>query len=229
MRKYSIRDWADDDQPRKKLLNNGPDSLSNSELLAILINNGTPDQSALDIAKHLLQSVNNNLHTLSVMSVKDMLRQKIKGLGEAKSISIIAALELGIRRSAMGSRRDRITRSSDIADYLRASLEYRKKEIFIVVFLNRNNRILHIEPISEGGLTGTVADPRVILKKSLEHNATALILCHNHPGGSLRPSHADEQLTQKIKHAALLLDIHIMDHIIVSDEGYFSFADEGML
>jgi DNA repair protein RadC len=229
MRKYSIKDWAEDDQPRKKLLNSGADSLSNSELLAILINNGTPDQSALDIARNLLQSVNNNLHTLSVMSVKDMVKQKIKGLGEAKSISIIAALELGIRRSAMGSRRDRITRSSDIADYLRASLEFRKKEIFVVVFLNRNNRILHIEPISEGGFTGTVADPRVILKKSLEHNATALILCHNHPGGSLRPSTADELITQKIKHAALLLDIHIMDHIIVSDEGYFSFADEGML
>jgi DNA repair protein RadC len=229
MRKYSIKDWAEDDQPRKKLLNSGADSLSNSELLAILINNGTPDQSALDIARSLLQSVNNNLHTLSVMSVKDMVKQKIKGLGEAKSISIIAALELGIRRSAMGSRRDRITRSSDIADYLRASLEFRKKEIFVVVFLNRNNRILHIEPISEGGFTGTIADPRVILKKSLEHNATALILCHNHPGGSLRPSTADELITQKIKHAALLLDIHIMDHIIVSDEGYFSFADEGML
>lgn len=229
MRNFSIKEWAEDDQPRKKLVNNGANSLSNSELLAILINNGTPDQSALDIAKNLLLSVNNNLQKLAGMSVKEMVGQKIRGLGEAKAVAIAAALELGIRRSAGNTRKDRIKRSSDIADYLRASLEFRKKEIFVVVFLNRGNKIMHIEPISEGGLTGTVADPRVILKKALEHNATALILCHNHPSGNLYPSHADEMLTQKIKQAAAFLDISIMDHIIVSDEGYFSFSDEGMM
>ncbi len=229
MRKYSIKDWAEDDQPRKKLVNKGANTLSNSELLAILINHGTHDLSAVDVAKALLQSVNNDLQKLAALSVQEMVKQHIKGLGEAKAISIAAALEIGIRRAASATHREHITRSTDIADYLRASLEYRKKEVFVVVFLNRGNKIMHIEYISEGGLTGTVADPRVILKKALEHNATAMILCHNHPSGSLRPSNADELLTQKIKQAAAFLDIRIMDHIIVSSEGYFSFADEGML
>jgi DNA repair protein RadC len=122
-----------------------------------------------------------------------------------------------------------VTQSGDIANFLRASLEHRQQEVFAVVFLNRGNKITHLEIVSEGGITGTIADPRVILKKALEHNATALILCHNHPSGNTRPSKADEAVTQKIKQAASLLDIHIMDHIIVSSEGYFSFADEGML
>ncbi len=229
MRKFSIKDWAEDDQPRKKLLNKGAVSLSNSELLAILINNGTQNQSALDVAQALLRSADNDLQKLASLSIREMVKQNIKGFGEARAILLTAALELGIRRSAVISRKDHITRSSDIADYLRANLEYSQKEIFAVVFLNRGNRIMHIENISEGGLTGTVADPRIILKKALENNATALILCHNHPSGNLRPSSADELLTQKIKNAAAFLDIRIMDHIIVSNEGYFSFADEGML
>lgn len=229
MRKFSIKDWAEDDQPRRKLLLKGADTLSNSELLAILINNGTRSNSALDIAKELLQSTNNDLQKLAGLSVKEMVKQQIKGLGEAKAISITAALELGIRRSANDKKKEYISRSSDIADYLRATLEYRKQEVFAVVFLNRGNKITHIEIISEGGMTGTVADPRIILKKSLEHDATAIILCHNHPSGHLRPSMADELLTQKIKQAAAYFDIRIMDHIIVSNEGYFSFADEGLL
>lgn len=229
MRKFSIKDWAEDDQPRRKLLLKGADTLSNSELLAILINNGTRSNSALDIAKELLQSTNNDLQKLAGLSVKEMVKQQIKGLGEAKAISITAALELGIRRSASDKKKEHISRSSDIADYLRATLEYRKQEVFAVVFLNRGNKITHIEIISEGGMTGTVADPRIILKKSLEHDATAIILCHNHPSGHLRPSMADELLTQKIKQAAAYFDIRIMDHIIVSNEGYFSFADEGLL
>jgi DNA repair protein RadC len=229
MRRFSIKQWADDDQPRKKLVSKGADSLSDSELLAILINNGTVAYTAVDVAKNLLQSVDNNLNKLAGMSVREMVKQRVKGLGEAKAISIAAALELGIRRAANDKRKHHITRSTDIAEYLRANLEYRKQEIFSVVFLNRGSRIVHIENISLGGLTGTVADPRVILKKALEHEATALILCHNHPSGNLRPSTADELLTHKIKHAAAFLDIRIMDHIIVSNEGYFSFADEGML
>ncbi len=229
MRKFSIKQWAADDQPRKKLLLNGADTLSNAELLAILINNGTRDHSALDVARNLLQAVNNDLQKLAGLSVKEMVKEKIKGLGEAKAISIAAALELGIRRSATIKKKDHITRSSDIADYLRASLEYRKQEVFAVVFLNRGNKVTHIEIVSEGGMTGTVADPRIILKKALENDATALILCHNHPSGNLKPSSADEALTQKIKQAAALFDIRIMDHIIVSNEGFFSFADEGLL
>ncbi len=229
MRKISIKDWSEDDQPRKKLLRKGPPSLSNSELLAILINTGTPNTSALDVAKKLLQSANNDLQKLAGLSVQGMVKQKVKGLGEAKAVLIAAALELGVRRNASDHIRDRITKSDDIANYLRATLEYRKQEVFAVVFLNRGNKITHLEIISEGGITGTVADPRIILKKALEHDATAIILCHNHPSGNLKPSKADELLTQKIKQASALLDIHVMDHIIVSNEGYFSFADEGYL
>ncbi|MEO7532140.1 MAG: DNA repair protein RadC [Sediminibacterium sp.] len=229
MRKLSIKEWADDDQPRKKLLLKGADTLSNSELLAILINNGTQTQSAVDVAKALLQTTNNDLQKLATLSVKELVKKKIKGLGEAKAISIAAAMELGIRRNAGGMKKEMVTQSGDIANFLRANLEYRQKEVFAVVFLNRGNKVTHIEIISEGGITGTIADPRIILKKALEHNATALILCHNHPSGNTRPSKADEAVTQKIKQAASLLDIQIMDHVIVSNEGYFSFADEGLL
>lgn len=229
MRRFSIKDWADDDQPRKKLLLNGANTLSNSELLAILINNGTQDQSAVDVAKALLQSTNNDLQKLATLSVKDLVKKKVKGLGEAKAISIAAAMELGIRRNAGGMKKEMVTQSGDIANFLRASLEHRQKEVFAVVFLNRGNKVTHLEIVSEGGITGVVADPRIIFKKALEHNATALILCHNHPSGNTRPSKADEAITQKIKQAAGLLDIQIMDHIIVSSEGYFSFADEGLL
>lgn len=229
MRKFSIKDWAEEDQPRKKLLQQGAHTLSNSELLAILINNGTRGHSAIDIAKNLLQTVNNDLQKLAGLGVRELVKRQVKGLGEAKAISIAAALELGVRRNASGRKKDQVTKSGDIAEYLRATLEYRKQEVFALVFLNRGNRVTHFEIISEGGLTGTVADPRVILKKALEHEATSLVLCHNHPSGNLRPSKADELLTQKIKQAASFLDIVVMDHIIVSNEGYFSFADEGML
>lgn len=229
MRKFSIKDWALDDQPRKKLLQSGATALSNAELLAILINNGSGGDTAVDVARNLLLSAENDLQKLAGLSVKEMVNRKIRGLGEAKAISIAAALELGIRRNAAGLLKPRVTRSEDIAHFLRATLEHRQKEVFAVVYLNRNNAITHLEMISEGGLTGTVADPRVILKKALEHNATALILCHNHPSGNRRPSKADEAITQKIKQAAILLDMTVMDHIIVSNEGYFSFADEGML
>ncbi len=229
MRKISIKDWAEDDQPRKKLLIKGADSLSNSELLAILINNGSNDQSALDLAKLLLQNVNNDLHKLAGLSAKEMVKQNIKGLGEAKAIAIAAALELGIRRNIADNRKSMVSKSDDIANYLRATLEYRKQEVFAIVFLNSGNKITHLEIVSEGGLTGTIADPRIILKKALEHDATAIILCHNHPSGTLQPSRADEFLTQKIKQAAAYLDIQVMDHIIVSNEGYFSFADAGIL
>jgi DNA repair protein RadC len=229
MRKISIKDWAEDDQPRKKLLVKGANSLSNSELLAILINNGTINRSALDLAKSLLQAVNNDLHKLARQSVKEIVKQKIKGLGEAKAIAIAAALELGIRRNIADTRKSMVTKSDDIANYLRATLEYRKQEVFAIVFLNSGNKINHLEIVSEGGLTGTIADPRIILKKALEHDATAIILCHNHPSGTLQPSKADEFLTHKIKQAAALIDVQVMDHIIVSNEGYFSFADAGIL
>lgn len=229
MHKFSIKDWAKDDQPGKKLIQKGAANLSNSELLAILINTGAVNQSALDIAKELLQLAQNDLVKLGNMSIQQMVQKKIRGLGESKSLRIAAAMELGIRRNAGDKRKEVITQSADIANYLRATLEFRKQEVFAVVFLNRANKISHLEVISEGGLTATIADPRIILKKALEHSATALILCHNHPSGNTRPSKADTLITQKIKEAAALMDIQLMDHVIVSNEGYFSFADEGML
>jgi DNA repair protein RadC len=229
MEKLSIKNWATDDRPREKLLLKGTDALSNAELLAILINNGTRDKSAVAVCKDLMAAVNNNLQQLGRMGVKEIQQLKIKGIGEAKAIAIVAALELGQRRDATEKKKDKILSSSDVANFLKAKLQYKNKEVFAVVFLNRANVIKHYEIISEGGITGTVADPRIILKKALEHEATAIILSHNHPSGNLKPSRADEDITRKIAAAARLLDIEVKDHIIVSDEGYYSFADEGML
>ncbi len=226
--KYSIKHWAKDDRPREKLLLNGAENLSNSELLAILIHNGSREKSAVDLAKEVLKLGKDNLSELGRLSIKDLM--KIKGIGEAKAITIAAALELGRRRqTANPLQKTIISTSRDIADYLQARLKDYRHEVFAVLFLNRANKINHFEIISEGGITGTVADPRVILRKALEEDAVNIILCHNHPSGSLKPSRADEQLTTKIKEAARLLDIAVIDHIIVSETGYYSFADEGIL
>lgn len=229
MEKLSIRNWAEDDRPREKLKLKSAEALSNSELLAILINNGTRDKSAIDLAKELLAAVDNDLQKLGKLSIQDYLNFKIKGLGEAKSISIAAALELGIRRESSFKKKVAILNSRDIAEYLQSMLQHKKHEVFAVVYLNRANKIIQLEIISEGGLTGTVADPRIILRKALEHSATSIILSHNHPSGNLKPSRQDEDLTSKIKEAAQYLDISVIDHIIVSEEGYFSFADKGLL
>jgi DNA repair protein RadC len=224
----SIKYWAADDRPREKLLLNGPASLSNSELLAILIINGNTKQSALDIAKAVLKLGNNNLNDLGKLNLKDL--QKVPGIGIAKSIMLMAALELGRRRLAGEvTKKSMIRSSSDIADYFRHSLKDFQHEVFAILFLNQANRVNYFEVISRGGLTGTIADPRIILKKALEENATSMVLCHNHPSGNLKPSRADEALTLKIRNAAAYLDIKILDHLIVSEEGYFSFADEGLL
>ena len=170
----------------------------------------------------------NSLPGLGKLSVSDFM--KIKGIGEAKAISIAAALELG-RRSASSSPEVKpvMTSSADIARFLQSKLRDQRRELFGVLFLNRSNRLNHFEIVSEGGITGTVADPRIILRKALEQDAVSLVLCHNHPSGSLKPSRADEQLTTKIKEAASYFDINVLDHIIISDDGYFSFADEGMM
>ncbi|MEI6586857.1 MAG: DNA repair protein RadC [Sediminibacterium sp.] len=229
MSKTSIKNWSTDDQPREKLLLKGAETLTTTELLAILINNGTKQQSALELAQELMQHVHNNLQNLGNSSVNELVNLKIKGLGKAKAISIVAALELGIRRSMVLKKKTTIKQSSDVAAYLQAQIGYKQKEVFVVVYLNRANKIIQYEVISEGGMTGTVADPRIILKKALDHRAVSIILCHNHPSGNLLPSKADEQLTSKIKAAAGYLDIQVMDHIIVSEEGYYSFADEGLM
>jgi len=219
----SIKNWAIDDRPREKLLAKGATTLSNSELIAILLNNGSRNKSAVELAREILKLGGDNLNELGKLSLSDF--KQVKGIGQAKSIIIAAALELGRRRQASSSLEKTVVRSSkDIAQYLQATLKDYNYEVFAVVFLNRANKI-----ISKGGITGTVADPRVILKKALEEDATSIVLCHNHPSGNLQPSRADEELTKKIKEAANYLDIKIIDHIIVSEEGFYSFADEGIL
>ncbi len=224
----SIKNWAIDDRPREKLLSKSPEALSDSELLAILIGNGTRQKSAVDLAREILLLGKNNLNELGRLSLKEL--QKVKGIGEAKAITISAALELGRRRQgALLLDKPVIKESRDIASYLQTRFRDLPYEVFAVLFLNRANRINHFEVVSQGGITGTVADPRIILKKALEQEAVSIILCHNHPSGSLRPSRADEELTQKIKEAARYFDIKVIDHIIVSERGYYSFADEGVL
>lgn len=224
----TIKNWAPDDRPREKMLAHGTINMSHSELLAILIATGSKNKSAIDLAKEVLRLGKDNLVELSKLSIKELM--KVKGIGEAKAITIAAALELGRRRQAAASLNKPIIKDSkDIASYLQALFSDYRHEVFAVLFLNRANKINHFEIISEGGITGTVADPRIILKKALESEAVNIILSHNHPSGSLKPSKSDEVLTNKIKEAARLLDITVMDHIIVSDEGYFSFADEGLI
>jgi DNA repair protein RadC len=225
---YPIKQWAKDDQPREKLLLGGAENLSNSELLAILIQKGTRQKSAVDLAKDILRLGKNNLNELGKLTVPEMM--KIKGIGQAKAITLAAALELGRRRQlASGLDKPIFNTSSDIAQFLQFRLRDYRYEVFAVFFLNNSNKLNHFEIISEGGITGTVADPRIILRRALEEDAVKIILCHNHPSGNLRPSKADENLTRKIKEAASYLDIKVLDHIIVGESGYYSFADEGIL
>lgn len=226
--KYSIRQWAKDDRPREKLLTRGAYNLSDSELLAILLHHGTKDKTAVDLAKEIMRLGKNNLNELGKLTVKEL--EKIRGIGEAKAVTIVAALEIGRRRQA-GSylQKPIVSTSRDFANYLQSILRDNNREVFGVAYLNQSNKINHLEIISEGGITGTIADPRIILKKALEENAVSLVLCHNHPSGSLKPSRQDEEITKKIKEAARYFDIKVLDHIIVSDAGYFSFADEGIL
>ncbi len=226
--KKGIQKWAEDDRPREKLRLKGVMSLSDAELLTIIIRNGTKNNSAFEIAQEILWMSKNNLMELGKLSLRDLM--KIKGMGMTKSIIIIAALELGRRRhSSDVLQKPVVAGSASVANWLQTRFQDLNHEIFAVVFLNRGNRITHFEIISSGGLTGTVADPRIILKIALEEEAVSLILCHNHPSGNLKPSRADEELTLKIREAAKFFDIRVLDHLIVSSEGYFSFADEGLL
>jgi DNA repair protein RadC len=226
--KYSIKQWAKDDRPREKLLFNGAETLSNSELLAILIHNGSREKTAVDLAKDVLKLGKDSLGELGKLTIKELM--KIKGIGEAKAITIAAALELGRRRQADGPiEKSVIKTSGDIARFFKARFSDYRHEVFAILFLNRSQKVNHFEIVSEGGITGTIADPRIILRKALEHDAVNIVLCHNHPSGSLKPSRADEQLTEKIRIAAQYLDITVLDHVIVSEQGYYSFADEGLI
>ena len=225
----SIKDWASEDQPREKLLSRGVDSLSDAELLAILINTGTKDKSALIIAKELLAKGHHNLLEVGKLSYEDI--NQIKGLGEKKSVTIIASLELGRRRQmAIALERPKLMSSQDSFNYLHSYFIDKSVEECYVIYLNAGNRIISIENISNGGITSTIVDARVIFKKALSlTGVTQIVMAHNHPSGNLNPSEPDKRLTEKIKEGGNLLDIKLLDHIIVAGNQYFSFADNGLL
>lgn len=224
----SIKSWAEEDRPREKLLLKGRAALSDAELMAILLGSGTARLSAVDVAKLILAAVENDLNALAKLSVKELMRHK--GIGEAKAITIMAALELGRRRKeAAASQRTIITCSRDIYTLVQPHLQDLPHEEFWVVLLNRANVVMRKQPISTGGVAGTVADPKLIFKHALEQLASSVILVHNHPSGNKNPSAADLALTRKVKEAGQFLDLPVLDHLIYTDLGYYSFADEGML
>lgn len=206
----------------------GATSLSDAEIIAILLGSGHNTMSAVDLAKKILKSTGNNLHALARLSVKDLT--KIKGIGEARAIAVVAALELGRRRKDLEAEdKPRISGSKDAFELLRAHLQDIQHEEFWIILVNRANRVIRKQQISQGGVAGTVADPKIIFKAALEALASGVILAHNHPSGNLVASPADIQLTRKLKEAGKLLEIQVLDHLIVSGQNYFSFADEGML
>lgn len=226
----SIKQWADEDRPREKLMLKGKQSLSDAELLAILLRTGTRDETVVDVAKKLLNRVDNDLNKLGKLSVQDILHFAVKGLGETKTITLVAALELGRRRQAAAPRQlSKITCSRDAYDLLSPLMSDEIREQFYLLLLNNANKVISEQVLSEGGITGTVVDARLLFKQALLSNATSIVLAHNHPSGNLKPSQADIDLTRKIKDAGKLLEIKLMDHLIVADGGYYSFADEGML
>jgi len=224
----SIKSWSPDDRPMEKMIRLGSSALSNAELIAILIRTGNRNDSALDLSKKILTTCDNDLHLLGKASMHEL--KQTKGIGLTKSLTIMAAVELGRRRS-IEKPVDKypIRNSSEVVPFLSSKMKDLKYEVFAVVYLNRGNRIIHFEIISKGGISGTVADPRIILRKALELGASSMILSHNHPSGNLQPSRADEEITQKIVHGASFMDLKVLDHIIISETGYFSFLDEGLI
>lgn len=225
---FTIKQWAEEDRPREKLMLKGKGALSDAELLAILIGSGTASLSAVDVAKLILQKANNNLNELARFSIKDL--KTIKGIGEAKAITIMSALELGRRRKEADTfKKPKITCSQDAYEVIKADLLDLEYEEFWVLLLNRANQVIKKERISAGGVSGTVADPKIIFKKALDELASGIILVHNHPSGNLSPSGADISLTQKVKSGGKLLDISVLDHLIFTNQGFYSFADEGRM
>jgi DNA repair protein RadC len=224
-----IKQWAEDDRPREKMIQQGAAALSKAELLAILINHGTRSRSAIELARDLLESCGGNINRLSKMSVAEI--QRIKGIGPAKAITIKAALELGIRKETdrINIKKAVIRSSKQAADYLQQILMDSPMECLVAIFMNAGNRVLDRATISQGGLTATVVDIRLIAKRALELGATSVLISHNHPSGNLVPSQADKAITEKIKRGLKELDIELTDHIIVSEEGFYSFSDAGIL
>lgn len=223
-----ITSWKEEDKPREKLLLKGKAALINAELLAILIGSGTPKVTAVELCTEIMNFVNNDLSQLGKLSVKDLM--KFKGIGEAKAITIVASMELGRRRQAENLPNiSKIKSSKDIYHILLADLSDLISEEFWVIYLNNSNKVIGKEKLSAGGITGTVVDVRLLFKSAIDRLATSIILAHNHPSGTLRPSQADIKLTNKVKEAGKILDVQLLDHLIVADTGYYSFADEGSL
>lgn len=225
---FSIKSWNEDDRPREKLLSKGTQALSDAELIAILIGSGTKSESAVSLSQRILASVGHNLNALGKQSVQELM--VFKGIGEAKAIAIVAAMELGRRRRAEATTLlHKITSSAEVYERLQPLIGELPHEEFWIVYLNNSNKILQTVQLSKGGITGTVVDIRLAFKQALQLGAVAIILAHNHPSGTLKPSHADIQLTKKLKLAGESLDIKVLDHLIVTEKAYFSFADEQML
>jgi DNA repair protein RadC len=222
-----INQWAEDDRPREKFLLKGKSSLSDSELLAILIGSGSRNESAVQLCQRILFSANNNLNQLGKLSIQQLT--EFKGIGEAKAISIAAALELGRRRrSEEAITLDKITSSKVVFEIMQPIIGELPHEEFWVLYLNNSNKVIHKSQLSKGGITGTVVDSRIIFKTALEYNATSLILTHNHPSGKLLASDADKEVTKKLKLVGQQMDIFVLDHIIITENGYYSFNDNGI-
>ncbi|MFD2543550.1 DNA repair protein RadC [Lacinutrix gracilariae] len=225
---FSIKNWSQDDQPREKLRDKGKLALSDAELVAILIGSGNREESAVALCKRILASVDNNLSELGKLSIKQLMQ--FKGIGEAKAISITAALELGRRRRAGEAlEKKKIASSVSVFELMQPIIGDLAHEEFWIIYLNNSNKVIQKNQLSKGGITGTLVDVRLALKTALEVSATGIILAHNHPSGTLKPSQADKQITNKLKTAAQSLDIKVLDHLIITEKAYFSFADEALL
>lgn len=225
---FSIREWNENDRPREKLLVKGKNALTDAELVAILIGSGSKEESAVSLSQRILSSVDNQLHQLGKLSVKQLMQ--FKGIGEAKAITIVAGLELGRRRgNEHTSTLQKITSSKDVYTILKPVIGDLEHEEFWILYLNNNHKVLKKKQISMGGKTGTLVDPKVVFKAALEFNATAIVLAHNHPSGSLKPSQSDLDLTSQLKTAGKYLDIKLLDHLIITEKAYFSFADRQLL
>ena len=224
---FPITNWSEDDKPREKLMLKGKSVLSDAELIAILIGSGSRNESAVDLSKRILASVDTNLNALGKTSLSQLM--SFKGIGEAKAISIIAALELGRRRRAEEAvELKKVTSSKIIFEIMQPVIGELPHEEFWIIYLNNSNKVISKSQLSKGGITGTLVDVRLVFKTALEMGATALILCHNHPSGTLIPSEADKQITRKLKLAGDSLEIKVLDHLIVTEKNYFSFVDEGI-
>ncbi|WP_162126329.1 RadC family protein [Flavobacterium phycosphaerae] len=224
---FSIKHWSEDDKPREKLMLKGKMALSDAELVAILIGSGSRNESAVSLSKRILASVENNLNALGKLSLKQLM--EFKGIGEAKAVTIAAALELGRRRRTEESiELHKITSSKAVFELMQPIIGELPHEEFWVLYLNNSNKVIYKSQLSKGGITGTVVDIRLIFKTAFEHNATSIILTHNHPSGKLQASDADKDITKKLKLAGDQLDIKILDHVIITEKGYLSFQDEGI-